>query len=317
MYSLFSFKDLHRQPSLRLKLNYIRRKFSEYFVKKTSHIKYDRFIKNYILPYAKDDNIHYDCIVYGSDQIWRKQPWLETFNPVYFACNNFKKRKNIAYSASMGVMNLSNQDKETLYSLLSNFDELAVRESDLKLVVNELGYPCIQTVDPALLLCRTQWDVIFPTVKYTHNNSYVLFVNYIQDSFDESILRQYARERGLSFVKVNGSVIGKDTSDAITDAGPDELVNFIRNADVVFTSSFHAMIFSIIYEKEFFAGFTNNIGRAASVLKDLGIENRLIKGYSVIDLLTVQSLDYTSINLKLKYLIEPSIDYLKRSVIIS
>lgn len=314
MYALFSLKDFMRQPSLRMKWRYLKRKWRDYPIKKTSYRRYNQFIAKYILPYCRGEGMQYDCIIYGSDQIWRKQPWMGTYNPVYFAKNHFNTKKNVAYAASMGNTDLSISDKVQLKTLLSNFDKIAVRESNLKMLVNDLGYSCKLTVDPALLLNQNQWDNIIPTTESSQKTGYVLFVNYMNGSFDESILRRYAVERKLSFVKVNGSVVGKDTPDAITDAGPKELVNFIRNANVVFTSSFHAMIFSIIYKKDFFAGFSNNFGRAQSILQCLGIENRLVRNITMQDLLDKSLIDYDSVTEKLENLISPSLEYLYSSL---
>lgn len=69
-----------------------------------------QFIEEFIQPYCIDysTNDKFDIIIYGSDQIWRKQPELSNhFDPVYFADNILKANKHIAYAASMGNMDLS------------------------------------------------------------------------------------------------------------------------------------------------------------------------------------------------------------------
>lgn len=313
MYSLFSFGELRRLEK-RDKLKYSLDKIINFSQNIKRKVKYEKFISEHIAPYCSPSDYNFDCIIYGSDQIWRKQPWMNAFNPVYFAENRYKTIKNIAYSASMGIIELSELDKNRLKTLLANFDEISVREKDLQTFVTQLGYRCKLTVDPALFLKQNQWNDIFP-INDIHKRGYVLMVNYIKDSFDEDVLRQYADEKNLMFIKVNGSVLGKDTPDAITDAGPEELVNLIRNADVVFTSSFHAMVFSIIYQKDFFAGFKNNSGRAESILKVLEIENRLIRKASLHELTIACSLDYKHINERLNTLVYPSLEYLHNSII--
>lgn len=65
---------------------------------------YDTFLSRYILPFCSDDaDEHYDVMIYGSDQIWRKQPGLNfQYNPVYFGNNDFFCDRRVSYAASMG-----------------------------------------------------------------------------------------------------------------------------------------------------------------------------------------------------------------------
>ena len=63
-------------------------------VKKENFVK---FISVYIIPYLSSMNETSDVIVHGSDQIWRKQKALGTYNPFYFGENNIKTKQHISY----------------------------------------------------------------------------------------------------------------------------------------------------------------------------------------------------------------------------
>lgn len=214
----------------------------------------------------------------------------------------------------MGIINLDDSERDTLRSMLSSFNRISVREKELKDVVNALGYECELTLDPVLLMSKSRWDKTFPIEVPNNTEKFVLFVNYIPLSFNETSLRYYAKQRNMKFIKVNGSVIGKDTPDAITSASPIELLNMIRSAEVVFTSSFHAMVFSIIYEKEFYAAFSNNSKRAVSILEQLSIRDRLISKDTDLSNIQITPINYNYVNDILEELRKPSISYLKSNI---
>ena len=62
-------------------------------------------------------------------------------------------------------------------------------------------------------------------------------------------------------------------------AGPVEFVDMIKNAHMIFTDSFHACCFSIIYEKPFWVVSRNSVkknmnSRINTLLKNLKLETR-------------------------------------------
>ena len=96
-----------------------------------------------------------------------------------------------------------------------------------------------------------------------------------------------------------------------TSAGPDEFLNLIRNAEYVFTSSFHGLVFSILYHKQFFTSFKTNAQRAESILSSLGLSERLLTPMCK-SLPVVNNINYYDVNKKVVELREPSLKYLKR-----
>lgn len=269
---------------------------------------YNQFIDKYILPLCSSGIDDYDVIIYGSDQIWRKQPYISCFNPVYFAKNKYHAKRHIAYAASMGLMNLSVEDKKELKMLLARFDKISVRERKLYDLVYTLGFPKVdQCLDPAILMTANQWNDVFGIYNY-EDEDYLLYVNYIKDSFDEKAIREFACKKKLRFVKVNGSCIGQDSTDAIKNAGPLELFNLIRGAKYVFSSSFHAMIFAIIYHKPFYVAFANNFERASSLLNCLDLSEHLVTSSFVT--FPDYIIDYSFVDKKLEILRKNSLDFL-------
>lgn len=79
--------------------------------KKRRHDNFDVFFKRYIYPYCRPIDENYDVVIYGSDQIWRKQIALRTYNPFYFGKNDINTKHHVSYAASMGILPDNGTDK--------------------------------------------------------------------------------------------------------------------------------------------------------------------------------------------------------------
>ncbi|MDO9546667.1 MAG: polysaccharide pyruvyl transferase family protein [Pelolinea sp.] len=70
----------------------------------------------------------------------------------------------------------------------------------------------------------------------------------------------------------------KEIEVLVIDDGPTEFLSLIEHAEFIVSSSFHGVAFLIIFKKQFYACLPTNHQRIASLLKILGIEDRLIRG---------------------------------------
>lgn len=311
MYALFSWGSFRRKNRYD-KFLYVKDCIFSFRGKKVLKDKFEKFINSYIIPFCEPMGTSYDLIIYGSDQIWRKQPWLDTYNPVYFGLHKSFSKLHATYAASMGIISNETSDHEKLKSLIGNMNYISVREESLLDFVHELGYKnAILSIDPVLLLTANQWKkIIQPNSCFLPpHHKYVLYINYIPFSFNESAIRLFAKEHDCDFVKINGAVIGKDTPDARIDTGPLEFLLYITKADYIFTSSFHALAFSILFQKEFYAAFSNNAGRASSLLAKLNLDNRLKNNED--ETFVEDVINYNAVNSILDSLRDDSINYIK------
>ena len=60
------------------------------------------------------------------------------------------------------------------------------------------------------------------------------------------------------------------------DTGPIEFLNLVKNAELVLSSSFHGTIFSILFNRPFFAIRGNKDFRIQTLLKKMKLEDRTI-----------------------------------------
>lgn len=238
-------------------------------------LKFEQFEKKYIYPYCSSIKDNYDLIIYGSDQIWRKQPYINAYNPFYFGKNELKAKKHIAYAASTDKIPDKEEDIKEFKQLLSYLDRISVRESDLLNSIREMGYYDAKCVlDPTLLLTCHQWDNVIPTKKKDDDNYILLYE--LQNAFDFDEVNQFAKEMGCTVKVIVGKAFYTKDKRFHTTCAPQEFIDYFRNAKYVFTSSFHGLAFSIIYHKEFYASFNVNSHRAVSLLKEIGCSNRLL-----------------------------------------
>lgn len=259
-------------------------------------------------------NLSYDCIVYGSDQIWWKStiPGYSGFDPVYWGEYFPDSIKKVAYAPSMGIIDLTDQDKEQIRKWLCNFKALSVRETGLYEAIHGLTDKEMPIVlDPVFLIPRKEWEKFCYPV---NRSKYILYYNLIPSEEADLLVKKLRKERNCDVLEITGSVnplkIGKkylQTADAF------EFISMVRNADFVVTSSFHGTAFSIIFEKQFFViGLGKKAGRVESLLSSLKIENRLI--VETDDIIN-KDIDYNYLRATLNSLAFFSKEYLKKNFI--
>lgn len=245
--------------------------------------KSELFISKYITPYSKPVTEEYDAILYGSDQIWRKQKSLKDYNPVYFGKNKFKAKRHIAFSASMGILPNNTSERNKIKELVSSLDAISVREADLQQMLLQFGLSdvCL-TPDPTLLLKASEWDDILKLREKQDTDDYVLFYNLMSKSFDRNQIKEFASHHNLKLKILTGTGLKNKRGEIELITDPRDFVSLIKNASFVFTSSFHGLAFSILYGKPVYASFAKNQGRAESLLNSLNMSSCLLRPLSQI-----------------------------------
>lgn len=254
----------------------------------------------------------YDCMVYGSDQIWRKSSLNPggAFDAVYWG-EGFCNTKKIAYAPSMGIIDINSNDRNFIKSHLSNFAHLSCRELDLIDAISGYTSKAItQVVDPVFLLDYSVWDNKIKARRFRFS-SYVLIYNLMHDDNVVKTANILAKKYGLEIVEITGAVqpfrYGRNVLQA---CDPFDFIALIKNARYVIASSFHAVAFSVIFKKDFYAmGMKNNSGRVRTLLESCGLGNRLINEPSQIEELHV---DYSKFDMT--DIINHSKSYLKNAI---
>ena len=310
-YALFSFR-LFLSRGIKGACKYLVDLIKNYSAKKKRIRNFNSFFSAYITPFCLPVSESFDVIVYGSDQIWRKQSSLKAYNPAYFGENTFKTSMHVSYAASMGVMPRTKEDYLCVKEMLRSLSKISVREDELLDLVKEMGYSdAVKTLDPTLLLDQSDWNDVFSLEKDEKSDEkYVLFYDLLYGSFDLNEIKLFAQRHGLKLKIISGYAMNTNSADVVSTGNPKMLVSLIKNAEFVFTSSFHGLVFSIIYNKPFYAAFRENEGRAQSLLRNLGSNGKLLKPMQKIEN-DYEPIDFMTVNGNLNELKKGSLQFLK------
>lgn len=264
-------------------------------------------------------NSQYEIFICGSDQIWR--PFLLNRNPnsgFYYA--SFSHNKKISYAPSIGVSTIPIEFYPKYKEYLKDFSFLSLREEQgIKEIKKITGKHIEQVVDPTLLLSKEEWNRLLPQ-KNIKNNKYVLCYLLTPNIKYITTARNYAKKHGLIMKMFFNDRTYYYYSDELICAGPLEFLDAIRNADYIFTDSFHGSIFSAIFEKQFitFKRFTDNAqsqnSRVENLLKMFNLPNRLISSNDLDFIEKLQDIDYNTLQKSLNPFIEHSKQYIIKAL---
>lgn len=286
--------------SLSQQLTYLRRK--------QRYKKYNDFINTYILcDLDFNRKKTYDCIVWGSDQIWS---WNIIKDDNYFwgECE-FENVRKISYAASAGKIT-SYFDKNLEY--LKQFKALSVRENSLKNYLIKKGIKSEVSLDPTLLLSKEEWKAILPIYPQIKSD-YILVYSMRNRKKVLKLAKEIAKREGLKIIEVFNSYLSpKNIFKKYSSSGPLDFISLIYHANFIVTDSFHGTAFSIIFNKQFLTVRLNDghDNRAEDLLNLLDIPYKLqdkVINYN-------NTIDYSKVNVKLELLKDCSIRYLEKSI---
>lgn len=259
------------------------------------------------------ERLEYDVIVYGSDQIWWKSRLGDSgFDSVYwgqFIKNDIKK---VAYAASMGIIDLTEIDKNEITNYLKAFSHISVRESQLMNTLQPLTDKTIRTVlDPTLLMPSAFWESFCGQLMPV-KGKYILYYKMMNAPEADIFAIEMSKKLNLPVITIFGHMNTYKANKISSVTGVAGFLALIRNAEYVVSSSFHGVAMSIQFKKEFYAmGMNNNSDRVSSLLSQLGLENRLT---DVMPTTFSETINYSEVYAKLYSLQQESSDYLTSSI---
>lgn len=217
----------------------------------------------------------YDCIVVGSDQIWRpryfKEQWQTGIEDAYLAFTKGWNIKRIAYAASFGVDSWEYTQNETTLcrECVKMFDAISVREdSGISLLKRNFGVDAIQVLDPTLLLNKEDYVALFEIAQTSISEGNLLV--YILDSNKEkrNFINKIANDYRLKPFMVNKSLVKQNSS--IHERILPPIESWLRgfsDAEMSITDSFHACVFSLIFNNKIVV--INNLSRGNSRIHNI------------------------------------------------
>lgn len=260
------------------------------------------------------DEEKFDAVIVGSDQVWRMSFVDDGHYGNYFL--DFVKTpgtKKIAYAASFGVDYWEAPEKvELVREMVGGFTAISVREQSGIEICREIFERCDAqlALDPTLLIDKTFYDNFSSNKSITKKQQILTYV-LDESSEKKEVVNQILsmHEGGYSLKNILGDM------DNIFSAA--EWVDAIRNADFIVTDSFHGMVFSIIFNKNFIAvgNKKRGVARFQSLTNLLGLSHRVITDVENISYELIDDIDYSVVNERVAELRRRSELFLERSLI--
>lgn len=246
----------------------------------------------------QEANKHYDGFLCGSDQVWN--PELTKYDPLYWLQFADEDKLIFSYAPSIGVKDAPDEEKEIIRKNLEKFKGVSCREKSGTDFINSIcPDKCITVLDPTMLLDKREWDRIIEPYSVKEKYVFAYFLRGKRE--DRKWVERFAKKKGckvVSFPFLETEYIehyDKTFGDIqIFDANPLQFISLIKNAEYVFTDSFHCTVFSIIYERQFWIfpkGGTHQSTRLEELTKMFKLENRFIN--STLKIEDIDAIEYT------------------------
>lgn len=263
---------------------------------------------------SQTDSI-YDAFAVGSDQVWNP---IWYFEPFFLT---FTKKPKFSYAASIAQQQLPEAVKAVYKNHLKDFIGVSVREENGIKLLEDVAPNQVQWVlDPTLLLSKEDWSAI--ARKPALDKPY-LFCYFLGDApAPRAAAVKYAKSNGLTLVNIPNAtgLIHKNDEGfgdvLLADPSPEEFLGLIGSAQAVFTDSFHASVFSVILQRQFFTfprqGFEAMSDRIYSLTELFCVQERFLDTPDKVQNLgQLSPIDYTRPSTKYIQMKERSLNYLE------
>ena len=196
-----------------------------------------------------------DCYITGSDQVWAQLLSIED-NKSFFLDFGPQNIKRVSYAPSFAIEDYPPELKGKLAKQLSRFDAISVREQSGVRICKDVGYEANLVLDPTLLLTSQQY---YKLAKKTAVSNYC-FVYHVNISSKEELFWDKFHLYNVNHHLASVAAFANPTEGlnmefmvGATYVYPtiEEWLGLICDAEYVLTSSFHGLVFSILFHKPF------------------------------------------------------------------
>ncbi len=285
-----------------IKKNYY--KFEDFYTNRFDRTK-KVYTKDNFDEVVKDENI--PGFVCGSDTIFCVDEF--GIDDGYYA--NYDCMKNgytVSYAASFGDSHFDTDTYRLLDERLKNFKAIGIREYGMIPYIKErVNVPVEKVIDPTLLLKEDDYSSIVDDSKMKEKYLLLYSRRYNKKMFDYA--EEVAKEKNLKIVDISLRAENKDIHTMAYDAGVEEFLSLIKNAEFIVTNSYHGMIFSVQFKKDFVIFSREQCDtKIKEVLEMIGLSDRMLvngsENYNKI-------IDYNTVHKKIDLFRKESLKFLK------
>lgn len=287
---------------------------------KKRYKKFEEFKKNDLVISTKQytqkeldqATLDYDTVICESDVIWSPGFFGGDFDKAFFMnLKSMENMKKISYAPSMADGELTKKQEEDMTKLLEGIDYISCRESYEKDLLSKLTTKNVEHVlDPVMLLDADDYNEI--TGDRILKRNYVLL--YLPVDNNKRLRKEaikYAKEKNLDVLEISTKCLMKFGNKTLTHAGVEEFLSAIKFADTVFTNSFHAICFALIFNKNFYAFSRANFGKVKNICDVTNLSERFFEDDNF---KALPNINYEDINATLSELQKKSKEWLENAL---
>ena len=254
----------------------------------------------------------YDAYITGSDQVWNPS-MKKTRGNSYFLDFVDDGSLKVSYAASIAEPVPSDLVNEYA-RLIKRFDFISVREKSAKEFLRPLVEKDIEvTLDPTLLLSEKDWAKLMKNNPV--NSKYILVYDLIRSKRLTQVTNKISLKTGYPIVSFSSSKNYRNGLYSFACSSPGEFLSLIRDAEIVMSSSFHGVAFSIIFGNPFLAFASNKrSSRIVDFLELLELEDRIVDDNTSIETIVTSSINNVTTRKLLEFEREKSIQFLKTAL---
>ena len=191
----------------------------------------------------------------------------------------------IAYAPSMANGDLSKVQAKELKRLLCFVDHISCRETyEVDILKKYTSKDVTQVLDPVMLLNDEAYYKICAD-RLCEEPYLLIYLPVDNNEKMKTYAKDYAAKHGLKIIEISTKLEHYIDGEyrCIGDCGIEEFLSAIRYATMVFTNSFHAICFSIIFRTQFYAFSRSYAGKVQDICELFGLENHFFADDNFVD----------------------------------
>ena len=219
---------------------------------------------------VRESNSRYSTFLVGSDIVWGMKITGNDFSYMLDFVEEAKRK--LAFSASVGTKWKDEQEPK-IKQLLSRFEAITVREHLASEWISPLiGKDVPVTCDPTMLMGGDFWSKYMDD-STTPKEDYVLVYMSADNRQSLKDAINYANNRSYKVYFIHHGLPNKGSA-RIYPTKVQQWISLIKNAKVVFTGSYHGLLFSMYLHTPVFYYNRAYSARMISLCHELEIEHR-------------------------------------------
>lgn len=258
----------------------------------------------------------YDIYITGSDQLWN--PRHTKADPAFFLHFAPEEALKISYAASSCPV-FPDELRDEIGKYLKRYAGISVREFSGKSSIETLTDKNVHVVlDPTLLLRPEDWNRIAFSGRLV-KKKYILcyFLNYSFNAFPyvDELADNIRQQTGYSVIYLGRpphSLFAKHYEYRV-GSSIEEFLAYIRDAEIVLTTSFHGTAFAVNYGRPVISvvkSQSDKDSRQVNLLERLNLKNNILCMNSPYPIYSEANYDVVKVHSELNKLRETSINFL-------